>query len=128
MVLHRVRGPEGAPGPQSRSQISDLVFVFLSGVCSLQTDVVGEWVAQQEKETRLLNRPKPGQRLFQNLTRGNRYLVQAEGYLNGSGHSSEMALTWNRTALPGGSVSYTGPHTYTHTHLIFHLQRSSRYT
>ncbi|XP_076135995.1 multiple epidermal growth factor-like domains protein 8 [Alosa pseudoharengus] len=69
------------------------------------TDVVGYWGAQQEKETRLLSRPNLGQRLFQNLTRGNRYLVQAEGYLNssGSGQSSEMALTWNRTTLPGGS-------------------------
>ncbi|XP_028836876.1 multiple epidermal growth factor-like domains protein 8 [Denticeps clupeoides] len=68
------------------------------------TDVVGHWAAQQEKESRLLSRPDGG-RLFQNLTRGNRYLVQAEGYLNssGSGHSSEMALIWNRTTLPGGS-------------------------
>ncbi len=54
----------------------------------------------------MLSRPD-GSRLFQNLTRGNWYLIQAEGYLNNSasGQTSEMALTWNRTALPGGSVS-----------------------
>uniref|UniRef100_W5MAH2 Multiple EGF like domains 8 n=1 Tax=Lepisosteus oculatus TaxID=7918 RepID=W5MAH2_LEPOC len=67
-------------------------------------EVVGHWEAQQEKESRLLTRPG-GARLFQNLTRGHRYLIQAEGYLNtsGSGQTSEMALTWNRTAVPGGS-------------------------
>ncbi|XP_035382451.1 multiple epidermal growth factor-like domains protein 8 isoform X1 [Electrophorus electricus] len=67
-------------------------------------DMLGRWSAQEEKETHLLSRPD-GSRLFQNLTRGNRYLVQAEGYLNSSasGQTSEMALTWNRTALPGGS-------------------------
>lgn len=50
-----------------------------------------------------------GSRLFSNLTRGNHYLVQAEGYLNnsGSGQTSEMALIWNRT-LPGKSVSTGG--------------------
>lgn len=66
---------------------------------------MGRWAAQQEKELKLLVRPD-GSRLFSNLTRGNHYLVQAEGYLNnsGSGQTSEMALIWNRT-LPGGSVS-----------------------
>ncbi|XP_010892421.2 multiple epidermal growth factor-like domains protein 8 [Esox lucius] len=76
-----------------------------AGPNSLQLkEVVGRWAAHQEKETKLLSRPEGG-RLFPNLTRGNRYLVQAEGYLNnsGSGQTSEMALTWNRTALPGGS-------------------------
>ncbi|XP_021446912.2 multiple epidermal growth factor-like domains protein 8 isoform X1 [Oncorhynchus mykiss] len=76
-----------------------------AGPNSLQLkEVVGRWAAHQEKETKLLSRPDMG-RLFPNLTRGNRYLVQAEGYLNnsGSGQTSEMALTWNRTALPGGS-------------------------
>lgn len=68
-------------------------------------EVVGRWAAQQEKELKMLSRAD-GTRLFSNLTRGNYYLVQAEGYLNnsGSGQTSEMALTWNRT-LPGGSVS-----------------------
>lgn len=68
-------------------------------------EVVGRWAAQQEKELKMLSRAD-GSRLFSNLTRGNYYLVQAEGYLNnsGSGQTSEMALTWNRT-LPGGSVS-----------------------
>lgn len=72
----------------------------------VQTDVLGRWSAQEEKEIRMLSRPD-GSRLFQNLTRGNWYLIQAEGYLNNSasGQTSEMALTWNRTALPGGSVS-----------------------
>lgn len=70
-----------------------------------EQEVVGRWAAQQEKESKLLARTDGG-RLFSNLTRGNHYLVQAEGYLNnsGSGQTSEMALTWNRT-LPGGSVS-----------------------
>lgn len=66
---------------------------------------MGRWAAQQEKELKLLSRAD-GSKLFSNLTRGNHYLVQAEGYLNnsGSGQASEMALIWNRT-LPGGSVS-----------------------
>lgn len=72
----------------------------------MQTDLLGRWSAQEEKDIRMLSRPD-GSRLFQNLTRGNWYLIQAEGYLNNSasGQTSEMALTWNRTALPGGSVS-----------------------
>ena len=67
---------------------------------------MGRWAAHQEKETKLLSRPD-GSVLFPNLTRGNHYLVQAEGYLtnSASGQTSEMALIWNRTALPGGSVS-----------------------
>ncbi|KAG7276205.1 hypothetical protein CRUP_004796, partial [Coryphaenoides rupestris] len=74
------------------------------GPTSNQLEVVGRWAAQQEKELKLLGRPDRS-RLFPNLTRGNHYLVQAEGYLNnsGSGQTSEMALIWNRTALPGGS-------------------------
>lgn len=70
-----------------------------------EQEVVGHWAAQQEKELKLLSRAD-GSKLFSNLTRGNHYLVQAEGYLNnsGSGQASEMALIWNRT-LPGGSVS-----------------------
>lgn len=89
--------------------ISDrkLVFSALTFLTSLmaQQEVVGRWAAQQEKELKLLSRAD-GSKLFSNLTRGNHYLVQAEGYLNnsGSGQASEMALIWNRT-LPGGSVS-----------------------
>lgn len=79
--------------------------LFIQTLLCTQTDVLGRWSAQEEKESHLLSRPD-GSRLFQNLTRGNRYLVQAEGYLNSSasGQTSEMALTWNRTAIPGGSV------------------------
>lgn len=85
-----------------------LHFFFLSNslcIFELEQEVVGRWAAQQEKELKLLARTD-GSRLFSNLTRGNHYLVQAEGYLNnsGSGQTSEMALIWNRT-LPGGSVS-----------------------
>ncbi|XP_074538910.1 multiple epidermal growth factor-like domains protein 8 isoform X3 [Halichoeres trimaculatus] len=74
-----------------------------TGPNSSQLEVVGRWAAQQENELKLLSR-SDGSKLFSNLTRGNHYLVQAEGYLNnsGSGQTSEMALIWNRT-LPGGS-------------------------
>ena len=83
-------------------------------------EVVGRWAAQQEKELKLLGRPDGG-RLFPNLTRGNHYLVQAEGYLNnsGSGQTSEMALIWNRTGLPGGSVSTAPPETWRITPALF---------
>lgn len=81
---------------------------------------MGRWTAQQEKELKLLSRTD-GSRLFSNLTRGNHYLVQAEGYLNnsGSGQTSEMALIWNRT-LPGGSVS-----TGTIKHVLLHNNKYS---
>ncbi|XP_067304723.1 multiple epidermal growth factor-like domains protein 8 [Pseudorasbora parva] len=105
----------GAPPPAAPPQetvaiwarIQKLHFTaqMAAGPNSLQlTDVLGRWSAQEEKEIRMLSRPD-GSRLFQNLTRGNWYLIQAEGYLNNSasGQTSEMALTWNRTALPGGS-------------------------
>lgn len=79
--------------------------LHFSNLSLLEQEVVGRWAAQQEKELKLLSRAD-GTKLFSNLTRGNHYLVQAEGYLNnsGSGQASEMALIWNRT-LPGGSVS-----------------------
>uniref|UniRef100_A0A8C6NK18 Multiple EGF like domains 8 n=1 Tax=Nothobranchius furzeri TaxID=105023 RepID=A0A8C6NK18_NOTFU len=101
-------GPPPAPPPSETvsmwARIQRLHFEarMASGPNSTQM-VVGRWAAQQEKELKLLVRPD-GSRLFSNLTRGNHYLVQAEGYLNssGSGQTSEMALTWNRT-LPGGS-------------------------
>ncbi|KAJ8289826.1 hypothetical protein GJAV_G00005770 [Gymnothorax javanicus] len=102
-------GPPPAAPPQETvsmwARIQRLHFIarMAIGPNSPQLSVVGHWAAQQEKTSRLLARPGGG-RLFQNLTRGNRYLVQAEGYLNNSesGHTCEMTLTWNRT-LPGGS-------------------------
>uniref|UniRef100_M3ZXA9 Multiple EGF-like-domains 8 n=1 Tax=Xiphophorus maculatus TaxID=8083 RepID=M3ZXA9_XIPMA len=102
-------GPPPAPPPTETvfiwARIQRLHFEarVASGPNSTQMEVVGRWAAQQEKELKLLVRPDGG-RLFSNLTRGNHYLVQAEGYLNnsGSGQTSEMALIWNRT-LPGGS-------------------------
>ncbi|XP_035278041.1 multiple epidermal growth factor-like domains protein 8 isoform X2 [Anguilla anguilla] len=103
-------GPPPAPPPQETvsmwARIQRLHFIARMATApnSLQLSVVGHWGAQQEKTSRLLARPGGG-RLFQNLTRGNRYLVQAEGYLNNSesGHTCEMALTWNRTSILGGS-------------------------
>ncbi|XP_057690185.1 multiple epidermal growth factor-like domains protein 8 [Corythoichthys intestinalis] len=78
-----------------------------SGPNSSQLEVVGRWAAQQEKELKLLSRID-GSKLFSNLTRGNHYLVQAEGYLNnsGSGQTSEMALIWNRTLSGGSEISF----------------------
>uniref|UniRef100_W5L7W2 Multiple EGF like domains 8 n=1 Tax=Astyanax mexicanus TaxID=7994 RepID=W5L7W2_ASTMX len=101
----------GSPPPQetvamwARIQKIHFTAQMAAGPNSVQlTDVLGSWSAQEEKESRLLTRQN-GSCLFQNLTRGNRYLVQAEGYLNNSasGQTSEMTLIWNRTALPGGS-------------------------
>lgn len=110
--IHPLLGaPPPAPPPQetvamwARIQKFHFTVKMAAGPNSVHlTDVLGRWSAQEEKESRLLSRPD-GSRLFQNLTRGNRYLVQAEGYLNSSasGQTSEMALTWNRTAIPGGS-------------------------
>ncbi|MFT7800605.1 multiple epidermal growth factor-like domains protein 8 [Arapaima gigas] len=110
--IHPLWGaPPPAPPPQDTvsmwARIQRLHFTarMATGPNSLKlSELIGRWAAQQEKESHLLTRPGGG-RLFQNLTRGNRYLVEAEGYLNnsGSGHTSEMALTWNRTAIPGGS-------------------------
>lgn len=87
------------------NSFSSLFFPKLPIFQLSEQEVVGRWAAQQEKELKLLGRTD-GRKLFSNLTRGNHYLVQAEGYLNnsGSGQTSEMALIWNRT-LPGGSVS-----------------------
>lgn len=67
---------------------------------------VGRWVAQQEKETRRLQRPGSA-RLFPLPGRGHKYAVEIRGQLNGSagpGHS-ELTLLWDRTGVPGGSVS-----------------------
>lgn len=66
-------------------------------------------MAQQEKETRRLQRPGSA-RLFPLPGRGHKYAVEIRGQLNGSagpGHS-ELTLLWDRTGVPGGSVS-TGP-------------------
>lgn len=71
---------------------------------------VGRWVAQQEKETRRLQRPG-SDRLFPLPGRGNKYAVEIRGQLNGSagpGHS-ELTLLWDRTGVPGGSVSVEIP-------------------
>lgn len=67
---------------------------------------VGRWWAPQERETRPLQRPRP-ERLFGAPERGNRYALQVEGHLNGSGSgaSAELTLVWDRTGVPGGSVS-----------------------
>ncbi|KAB0407298.1 hypothetical protein E2I00_010982, partial [Balaenoptera physalus] len=65
---------------------------------------VGRWVAQQEKETRRLQRPGSA-RLFPLPGRGHKYAVEIRGQLNGSagpGHS-ELTLLWDRTGVPGGS-------------------------
>jgi hypothetical protein len=67
---------------------------------------VGRWAAQQEKETRRLQRPG-STRLFPLPGRGHKYAVEIQGQLNGSagpGHS-ELTLLWDRTGVPGGSVS-----------------------
>uniref|UniRef100_A0A8C4SXY5 Multiple EGF like domains 8 n=1 Tax=Erpetoichthys calabaricus TaxID=27687 RepID=A0A8C4SXY5_ERPCA len=68
------------------------------------TEELGRWTVQQEKISRLLQRPN-GERLFQALDRGNKYAIQVEGYLNnsGNGQTSELTLTWNRTSVLGGS-------------------------
>lgn len=63
-------------------------------------------MAQQEKETRRLQRPG-STRLFPLSGRGHKYAVEIRGQLNGSagpGHS-ELTLLWDRTGVPGGSVS-----------------------
>lgn len=63
-------------------------------------------MAQQEKETRRLQRPGSA-RLFPLPGRGHKYAVEIRGQLNGSagpGHS-ELTLLWDRTGVPGGSVS-----------------------
>uniref|UniRef100_A0AAR2IQ65 Multiple EGF-like-domains 8 n=1 Tax=Pygocentrus nattereri TaxID=42514 RepID=A0AAR2IQ65_PYGNA len=107
--IHPLWGaPPPAPPPQETiamwARIQKIHFTVQMAAGPNSTDVLGRWSAQEDKENPLLTRPD-GSRLFQNLTRGNRYLVQAEGYLNNSasGQTSEMTLTWNRTALPGGS-------------------------
>ncbi|XP_011483811.1 multiple epidermal growth factor-like domains protein 8 [Oryzias latipes] len=102
-------GPPPAPPPTETvslwARIQRLHFEarMAAGPNSTQLEVVGRWAAQQEKDYRMLVRAD-GSKLFSNLTRGNHYLFQAEGYLNnsGSGQTSEMALIWNRT-LPGRS-------------------------
>lgn len=76
----------------------------------LLQEEVGRWVAQQEKETRRLQRPGSA-RLFPLPGRGHKYAVEIRGQLNGSagpGHS-ELTLLWDRTGVPGGSVSTQVP-------------------
>lgn len=79
---------------------------------SVPQEEVGRWVAQQEKETRRLQRPGSA-RLFPLPGRGHKYAVEIRGQLNGSagpGHS-ELTLLWDRTGVPGGSVSTQTPWT-----------------
>lgn len=67
-------------------------------------------MAQQEKETRQLHRPG-STRLFPLPGRDHKYAVEIRGQLNGSagpGHS-ELTLLWDRTGVPGGSVSNPAP-------------------
>ncbi|XP_019220014.1 multiple epidermal growth factor-like domains protein 8 [Oreochromis niloticus] len=106
-------GPPPAPPPTetvsmwARIQRFHFEARMATGPNSSQMEVVGRWAAPQEKELKLLARPD-GSRLFSNLTRGNHYLVQAEGYLNnsGSGQTSEMALIWNRTLPEGNEINF----------------------
>ncbi|XP_019220013.1 multiple epidermal growth factor-like domains protein 8 [Oreochromis niloticus] len=106
-------GPPPAPPPTetvsmwARIQRFHFEARMATGPNSSQMEVVGRWAAQQEKELKLLTRPD-GSRLFSNLTRGNHYLIQAEGYLNnsGSGQTSEMALIWNRTLPEGSEINF----------------------
>ncbi|XP_043935354.1 multiple epidermal growth factor-like domains protein 8 [Protopterus annectens] len=71
---------------------------------SMELEDVGQWTVQQGREVCPLQRSS-GDRLFGNLERGNKYVIQIEGYLNnsGNGQTSELILTWNRTSVPGGS-------------------------
>ena len=88
------------------------VWVACSGASSVPQEEVGRWVAQQEKETRRLQRPGSA-RLFPLPGRGHKYAVEIRGQLNGSagpGHS-ELTLLWDRTGVPGGSVSTQTPWT-----------------
>lgn len=67
-------------------------------------------MAHQEKETRQLQRPGSA-RLFPLPGRDHKYAVEIRGQLNGSagpGHS-ELTLLWDRTGVPGGSVSTQDP-------------------
>lgn len=89
------------------------MWVARSGAPSVPQEEVGHWVAQQEKETRRLQRPGSA-RLFPLPGRGHKYAVEIRGQLNGSagpGHS-ELTLLWDRTGVPGGSVSTQRPWTF----------------
>lgn len=112
--LPKVQGPL-RPLPQSRVGLDPGQDWESNGewgvlrACVLLTPLqeeVGRWVAQQEKETRRLQRPG-SERLFPMPGRGHKYAVEIRGQLNGSagpGHS-ELTLLWDRTGVPGGSVS-----------------------
>nr|XP_033770020.1 multiple epidermal growth factor-like domains protein 8 isoform X2 [Geotrypetes seraphini] len=65
---------------------------------------VSRWTMHQEKDRRPLQRSR-NERLFPSPEPGNKYTVQIEGFLNtsGSGQTSELTLTWDRTGVPGGS-------------------------
>nr|XP_041568334.1 multiple epidermal growth factor-like domains protein 8 [Taeniopygia guttata] len=104
--LHPLLGPAG-PGPNVWARIQRLAVVarLAREPNSTELEEVGRWGAQQERETRALRRPRP-ERLFGRAARGSRFLLQVEALLNASGgQSSELTLTWDRTGVPGGSVS-----------------------
>lgn len=67
---------------------------------------MGRWAVQQDNNKRLLQR-LGAERLFPSPERGNKYAVLVEGHSNnsGNGQTSELTLIWDRTGVPGGSVS-----------------------
>lgn len=102
-------GGPGGPGAEdvavwARAQRLHVLARMARGPDTENMEEVGRWVAQQEKETRRLQRPGSS-RLFPLPGRGNKYAVEIRGQLNGSagpGHS-ELTLLWDRTGVPGGS-------------------------
>nr|XP_032662188.1 multiple epidermal growth factor-like domains protein 8 [Chelonoidis abingdonii] len=101
-------GPPPAPHVSIWARVQRLHVIAKLGRApnAPELEEVGRWAVQQEKETHPLQRPG-SQRLFGSPERGNKYLVQVEGHLNssGTGQSSELTLVWDRTGVPGGSVS-----------------------
>ncbi|MBV94679.1 Multiple epidermal growth factor-like domains protein 8, partial [Eschrichtius robustus] len=102
-------GGPGGPGAEdvavwARAQRLHVLARMARGPDTENMEEVGRWVAQQEKETRRLQRPGSA-RLFPLPGRGHKYAVEIRGQLNGSagpGHS-ELTLLWDRTGVPGGS-------------------------
>ncbi|XP_053908557.1 LOW QUALITY PROTEIN: multiple epidermal growth factor-like domains protein 8 [Cuculus canorus] len=103
--IHPLLGPPPAPDPRVWARIQRLDVVARLGRFpnSPEMEEVGRWSVQQERETRPLQRPRPG-RLFGAPERGNKYAVSVEGRARGGGgDSSELTLVWDRTGVPGGS-------------------------
>ncbi|MGH0176680.1 UNVERIFIED_CONTAM: hypothetical protein FKN15_073287 [Acipenser sinensis] len=101
----------GYSGTPRGDLVAYKVPIFVQQILVQNSEELGRWAVQQDKMSLRLER-SGGERLFQNLERGNKYAVQIEGYLNnsGNGQTSELTLTWNRTGVPGGSCS--GPPDY----------------